>query len=255
MANDTMSIGDSLVEVHLDLAARLSRMRFSEPVTHVYNPLRYAGPMVEAYLRRYGDGRRRALLLGMNPGPWGMAQTGIPFGEVSAVRDWMKLAAPISAPRREHPKRPVHGLKCERNEVSGARLWGWARARYGTPRRFFNTFFVGNYCPLCFLESSGRNRTPDKLPAEEARPLFEVCDDALRKIVSIVRPRYAIGIGVFAEKRLRTVLGADGPAIGRILHPSPASPMANRGWAERATAELRAIGVPVPDAPRGGGAS
>ncbi len=221
-------------------------MTFAEPVTHVYNPLEYAGEMVSQFLTKHASGPKRVLLLGMNPGPWGMAQTGIPFGEVGAVRDWLKIRAPIETPVDEHPKRPVLGLKCERSEVSGARLWGWARERYKTPATFFKTFFVTNYCPLCFLESSGRNRTPDRLPAEEAGPLFEACDEALRSSVSLIRPEILIGVGVFAEKRLKSLFADCDLKIGRILHPSPASPIANRGWAARATAELRALGIAIP---------
>src|SRR5688572_32536315 len=95
----------------------------------------------------------------MNPGPFGMAQTGVPFGDVAMVRDWLGIVAAVAKPRDEHPKRPVLGFECQRSEVSGARLWGWARARFGTPQRFFERFFVANYCPLAFMESSGANRT------------------------------------------------------------------------------------------------
>lgn len=236
------------MDVHVLLRKRISRLQFSRPVTHVYNPLQYAAPMVETYLHRYANAPRRVLLVGMNPGPWGMAQTGIPFGEVAAVRDWLKLDAPIGKPPLEHPKRPVLGLSCARKEVSGDRLWGWARDRFRTPSAFFKSFFVANYCPLCFLEASGRNRTPDKLPAAESAPLFAACDKALRSIVSALRPEYVIGVGVFAEKRLLSLFDGDDVVVGRILHPSPASPVANRGWAERATAELRELGISIPGA-------
>jgi len=236
----------TLLGIQEALGARLSKLKFDRPVTHVYNPCEYAAAMMRAYIERYGRGRKRVLLLGMNPGPWGMAQTGVPFGEVSAVRDWLKLSAPIEKPAIEHAKRPVLGLSCARSEVSGARLWGWARERFGGASAFFRTFFVVNYCPLCFLEASGRNRTPDQLPASEVRPLYEACDDALRAIVANLRPEYAVGVGVFAEKRLRLALGDGGPRIGRILHPSPASPAANRGWADAATSELRAMGIAIP---------
>ena len=242
----TEGLSRSLIDVYRGLSDRLSTMSFGEPVTHVYNPLEYAGEMAEAYLRRYANGRKRVLLLGMNPGPWGMAQTGIPFGEVGAVRNWLKISAPIGSPDPEHPKRPVLGLNCERSEVSGARLWGWASERYKRPAAFFKSFFVANYCPLCFLESTGRNRTPDRLPADEAGPLFEACDDALQSIVELVRPEVLVGVGVFAEKRLRRLFCDNDFSIGRVLHPSPASPIANRGWADRATSELRDIGIAIP---------
>jgi single-strand selective monofunctional uracil DNA glycosylase len=175
-----------------------------------------------------------------------MTQTGVPFGEVGAVRDWLRIDATIGRPDPEHPKRPVRGLACSRSEVSGARLWGWAREVFETPEKFFARFFIANYCPLAFLEESGRNRTPDKLKAEEKAPLLAICDRALRWTVGVLRPRLVVGIGAFAEGRARAALEDLDVSIGRILHPSPASPAANRGWAEQATCELRTLGVDLP---------
>lgn len=235
-----------LESIAAELNSEVSKLSFGPPVSHVYNPLDYAWEVHAEYLRRYGEGPREVFLLGMNPGPWGMAQTGVPFGEVAAVRDWLELERPVRRPVNEHPKRPVLGLECQRSEVSGRRLWGWARESFVTPARFFRTFFVGNYCPLQFLEASGRNLTPDKLKTIEQQPLYQACDRALRSSVAVLRPRIVVGVGAFAEKRARTVLGEDGPLIGRILHPSPASPAANRGWAEAASRQLAELGVVLP---------
>src|SRR5204862_4949791 len=77
---------------------------FAPPVTHVYNPLRYAWRAHELYLRRYGNTPKRVLFLGMNPGPFGMAQTGVPFGQVAAVRDWLGIETKIDHPPNEHPQ-------------------------------------------------------------------------------------------------------------------------------------------------------
>ena len=235
-----------LVDIARDLAAEVGRLRFTPPVTHVYNPLDYAWEAHARYLELYGEAPKEVLFLGMNPGPWGMVQTGVPFGEVEAVRDWLRIDAAIGHPPREHPKRPVTGLACTRSEVSGARLWGWARDLFGTPDRFFSRFFIANYCPLAFLEESGRNRTPDKLPAAEREPLLEICDRALRRTVEHLQPCLVVGVGVFAEGRARAALVDVDVSIGRILHPSPASPAANRGWSERATLELRELGLDLP---------
>ena len=46
-----------------------------------------------------------------------------------------------------------------------------------------------------------------------------------------------------AETRARGVFGDAGPKIGRVLHPSPASPRANRDWAATAAREMRALGL------------
>ena len=236
-----------LLEITDNLVRDLRGLRFALPVTHVYNPLEYARKSHEQYVERFTTGRKEVVLLGMNPGPWGMAQTGVPFGEVRAVRDWLGIKAKVGKPAREHPKRLVLGFDCPRSEVSGARLWGWARDTFDTPQRFFHRFFVLNYCPLIFLEDTGRNRTPDRLPAGEREGLFAACDRALRASIAVLRPKYVIGVGRFAETRARDALAGTGVAVRFILHPSPASPTANRGWAEQATTQLRAIGVELPE--------
>jgi single-strand selective monofunctional uracil DNA glycosylase len=236
----------SLVEIARDLGSEVARLEFSPPVTHVYNPLDYAWLAHRQYLERFGEGRKEVLFLGMNPGPWGMAQTGVPFGEVTVVRDWLTIDAEIGSPEPEHPKRPVTGLSCTRSEVSGERLWGWARATFGTPEQFFARFFIANYCPLSFMESTGRNRTPDKLPASEREPLFDACDRALLRTVETMQPDLVVGVGAFAENRSLIALKGRDVRIGRILHPSPASPAANRGWAEQAAHQLRELGVLIP---------
>jgi single-strand selective monofunctional uracil DNA glycosylase len=225
------------------LRREVRRLGFAKPVTHVYNPLDYAWESHARYLERYGQGRKEVILLGMNPGPWGMAQTGVPFGEVNFVRGWLGINEPVGKPKREHPKRPVAGFACHRSEVSGARLWGWAEQTFGTPKRFFAQFFIANYCPLMFMEATGRNRTPDKLPLLERESLFAACDCALRRTVETLRPRYVIGVGAFAESRARAALGGLDVVIGGILHPSPASPAANRNWAAKAAAQLARLGI------------
>lgn len=232
-----------LIRISRRLSKDMNALRFAEPVTHVYNPLDYAQASVEQYLEKFGKKTGRVVFLGMNPGPWGMAQTGVPFGEVSYVRDWMKLDARVKKPKHEHPKRPVLGLDSPRSEVSGARLWGWAKETFGPARSFFARFFVLNYCPLSFMEAGGRNVTPDKLPAGERAPLFEACDVALRDTIEALAPRMVVGVGAFARKRAEKVLGKDSVPIGQMLHPSPASPKANRGWAPAAEADLRALGI------------
>jgi single-strand selective monofunctional uracil DNA glycosylase len=199
-----------------------------------------------AYLRRYAVQGVEAILVGMNPGPWGMAQTGVPFGEVGLVRDFLAIDERVDRPAVEHPARPVEGFTCTRSEVSGRRFWEWARQRYRTPLRFSRVFLVSNYCPLVFMEESGRNRTPDKLPRRESEPLFAACDEALRRLVAWCRPGQVIGIGAFATARARVALDGLGLPVGTILHPSPASPLANRGWAERAEQQLAALGIRMP---------
>lgn len=233
----------TLTAVTNRLIRDLQKLAFGPPVSHVYNPLVYARQPYDRYLERYGKGPVEVVLVGMNPGPWGMAQTGIPFGEIDAVRQWMGIEAPVGKPGSEHPKRPVEGFACRRSEVSGRRLWGWARETCGTPEAFFARFFVANYCPLLFIEAGGRNRTPDKLPLTERTPLLAACDRALRDTLLFLKPRFAVGIGAFAAARVKTAADGLDIAAGRMTHPSPANPRANRGWNALVEKELRQMGI------------
>jgi single-strand selective monofunctional uracil DNA glycosylase len=235
--------GAALWRAAVRLADELDALSFGAPVTHVYNPLRYAASAHREYLERYAASPKRVVFLGMNPGPWGMAQTGVPFGEVALVRDWLGISTAIGRPAREHPKRLVEGFACVRSEVSGARLWGALAERYETADDFFRERFVANYCPLLFIEESGRNRTPDRLPAAEREELFAACDRHLLAVCEGLEPEWVIGVGRFAERRAEQALAGTGIRIGRVLHPSPASPSANRGWAEQAHAQLAELGL------------
>lgn len=237
----------TLSTIARDLRRDTARLEFGPPVAYVYRPLEYAWAPHQRYLERYGVARpREAILVGMNPGPFGMAQTGVPFGEVAMVRDWLGIDGSVRQPSRVHPSRPVTGFRCTRSEVSGRRFWGWARDRFGTPERFFARFFVWNYCPLVFMEESGRNRTPDKLPVAEQRALFEACDRALARCIDALAPRVVAGLGRFAEARVRSVVAGNALVqTGGVLHPSPANPRANASWVADAEHDLRALGVEV----------
>jgi single-strand selective monofunctional uracil DNA glycosylase len=231
-----------LVTAAQRLHRRTSRLAFAAPVACVYAPLGYAWPIAEQYMERYGSGPKEVVFVGMNPGPFGMAQTGVPFGEVGYVRDWMDLRGPVTRPKREHAKRPVLGLDCTRSEVSGARLWGAFARRFPDARQFFRRAFVLNYCPLLFLAESGANITPDKLRRSERELLETVCDEHLREALSALAPRTVIGVGLYATKKIES-LGMPNLCVAGIPHPSPASPAANRGWDELAAKALRSAGV------------
>jgi single-strand selective monofunctional uracil DNA glycosylase len=237
------SLSDSLIAAADELRTVLRPLTFGAPVTHVYHPLDYAWRPHTAYTRKFGDTKKRVLFLGMNPGPFGMAQTGVPFGEIPAVRDWMGISETVDRPSPEHPKRPVEGFACPRSEVSGRRLWGWARDTFGSAPDFFRDHFVVNYCPLVFMTESGANLTPDKLRPSEMAPVNAACDAHLAKVIRLLNPEWLVGVGGFAEDRLRAVAGSGPARITRIPHPSPANPSANKDWAGATMKAIRDAGV------------
>jgi single-strand selective monofunctional uracil DNA glycosylase len=239
----TNATSEAAIAAAQKLSKAVDALHFSEPTTHVYNPLDYAWAGARSYLEQYANSTKKVIFMGMNPGPFGMAQTGVPFGEVSFVRDWLGIHETIQKPLNEHPKRVVEGFDCQRSEVSGRRLWGLFSERFDSANAFFADHFVANYCPLVFMDDSGRNRTPDKLPAAEVAPLYALCDLHLRELVKALQPEWVIGVGAFAEGRAKFALKDCPVKVGRILHPSPASPAANRGWGEQATKQLEALGV------------
>ncbi|MDR2981382.1 MAG: single-stranded DNA-binding protein [Puniceicoccales bacterium] len=228
-----------------DLSRDLGKMTFGAPVAYVYNPLEYAGNIHEEYLTRYANNRKRVIFLGMNPGPFGMAQTGVPFGEIEAVRSFLGLFGLVGKPAREHPKKPVDGFGCKRSEVSGHRLWGLFSRRFGMAEKFFEEHYVHNFCPLLFLENTklGKNLTPEQLSTAELAQINRLCDEFLRNLVELLKPEFLVGVGGFAEKRATEALVGMPVRVCRVPHPSPANPAANKDWGGAATAALYEAGV------------
>lgn len=222
----------------------MNALSFAPPVAFTYNPLEYAWEGHEAYIRRFGKGRKDVLYLGMNPGPFGMAQTGVPFGEIAAVTLWMGITASIGQPPATHPKRPVQGFNCPRSEVSGRRLWGLFEEMYGTAEAFFSQAYVANYCPLIWMSESGANIPPTQLPKEQVAQIDAACQRHLCRIIEILQPRCLIGVGGYALKQLELAAAALPDmnfTLGTILHPSPASPIANKHWPEKPRQQILEI--------------
>ena len=222
----------------------MNSLSFDAPVAYTYNPLDYAREGHEAYIRRFGHGQKDVLYLGMNPGPFGMAQTGVPFGEIAAVTLWMGITASIGQPPATHPKRPVQGFNCPRSEVSGRRLWGLFEDMYGTAENFFRHAFVANYCPLIWMSESGANIPPTQLPKDQVAQIDAACQRHLCRIIEILQPRCLIGVGGYALKQLETAAAAlphMQVTLGTILHPSPASPIANKSWPDKPRCQIQDI--------------
>ena len=240
-----MSIATELIAASRVLADELRDLSFSDPVSHTYLTVDYAADGYESYLKKFGNSKKRVLMLGMNPGPYGMAQTGVPFGEIALVRDWMGLSPKIGKPANEHPKRPITGMDCPKSEVSGRRLWGLFSEKFPKAEDFFKDHLVINFCPLIWMKDTGANLTPDKIKSAEMVAVDTACQKHLRRLIERLEPQYLIGVGAYAEKKMalaKEELGAGG-IVGKILHPSPASPTANCGWADAAEKQLREQGI------------
>jgi len=70
----------------------------SSKVKYLLNPLDYATDPHVNFLNKYLAGPKPVLFVGLNPGPWGMCQTGIPFGEVNQCTNFLGITG----------KSPVH---------------------------------------------------------------------------------------------------------------------------------------------------
>ena len=239
-----MSCVDAVLSAARDLSAQMNALTFAPPVAYTYNPLDYAWAGHEAYIRRFASSPKQALYLGMNPGPFGMAQTGVPFGEIPAVTLWMGITAPIGQPPAMHPKRPVQGFSCPRSEVSGRRLWGLFEDMYGSADSFFAHAYVANYCPLIWMSESGANIPPTQLPKAQAEQIDAACQAHLVRLIDALQPRCLIGVGAYALKQLElaaTAFPDRSFTLGSIVHPSPASPVANKCWPDKPREQIRAI--------------
>ncbi len=246
---------DKLITASAELVKRcreiIPRILESEPaVAHIYAPLEYANQVHQAYIRKFAGLGSKTLLLGLNPGPFGMGQTGIPFGATAIVREFLGLRGfEILQPGDTHHKRPIEGLGFKRQEISGTRLWRGLGEFLGAAEDIHRSVFLMNHCPLLFLEASGRNLTPDRLKGEAAAEMLSACDEHVLRTMEILGTRSIIGVGRFAERRALELAPALkwNVDVHYLLHPSPQVPEANREggkvWRARLNNTLRDAGV------------
>ncbi len=205
----------------------VSRILKHPSVAYVTNPLDYAWDYHEQFIDKWSVFGAKTLLLGMNPGPYGMAQTGVPFGATAMARNVLHIEErEVKTPLGAHPKRPVEGLSMQRQEVSGTRFWSMLADHYGSTESIFSNIYVVNHCPLLLLGETGRNVTPVDLPQSVIEPVLKACDCHLKSVVDVMGIEAVVGVGNYAKKRAKSVL--DGVRIDSMWHPSPASPLANR---------------------------
>ncbi|MGB1435364.1 MAG: uracil-DNA glycosylase family protein [Candidatus Thalassarchaeaceae archaeon] len=224
----------SLIESSYNLSQDLqplSKILLEEGfIEYVYNPLIYAWEPHKAFIELGGNKGAKTILLGMNPGPHGMGQMGIPFAATSIVRDFLKIKnLPVLQPERIHPKRIIKGLDWQKEEISGTRLWSALFDNYGSVEKIFSKIFVVNHCPLMFFRGvNGTNITPDKIPGETIKKIIQRCDVYLKEIVDIMQIETVVGVGKYSKKRAEIALEETKINLKSCWHPSPASPLANK---------------------------
>lgn len=238
------NVSQQLLSVEQNLAIEVGKITFRSPVEYVYNPLEYAFNIHTMYVEKYCNTVKKILFLGMNPGPWGMVQTGVPFGEINMVRNWLKISGPVGKPAKEQPSRKVTGFQCTRSEVSGKRLWGLFQELCKSPEKFFKHAYIHNYCPIALMNKKGCNITPAELKGQEVQTLHAACDKALAKAISILKVEIVIGIGGYAEKRAQLVVQSSKLPVKVLClpHPSPRA-VNNKNWSEKATQKLSEFGL------------
>ncbi|XP_045776673.1 single-strand selective monofunctional uracil DNA glycosylase [Maniola jurtina] len=235
-------LSDEFLELADEMNEALNEFNLPPAVKCVYNPSIYARYTFEMYARKYCNTKKKIMFFGMNPGPWGMSQTGVPFGEISSVRDWLGIEGPVNKPPHEIRERPVDGFDCKRTEVSGKRFWGLLKTICGTPENFFKTSFVYNYINQQWMKSNGCNLTPGDFKVSDMEPLYNICDPIFVKILKLYEVEIVVAIGKFcetrAQKAIKKYLPSSSIKILYLSHPSPRS-VNNNNWEQKALEELK----------------
>jgi len=240
------TLPSEFLKIEQELSKNLLHIEYSETkVKYISNPVEHAKEPHTSFLEKYLNGGKSILFLGMNPGPWGMCQTGVPFGEVQTCKNWLKICGNVTQPKNYHPKRPIEGFGCKRREVSGERFWRFFEMKCKTPDVFFKDCFVYNHCPLAFMTETGKNITPPQIGADKRALINNLCDNALVDVIKLLGVSSVIGVGKFAEKRANEIKKKFNLDISVffLLHPSPASPAANKGWSDIAEVSLRQMNI------------
>lgn len=246
MVRRSLNCCEGMLVIEKALCESLLNLKLNDQIAFVYNPLDYASETHEDYVRKYCRSTKDILFLGMNPGPFGMAQNGVPFGDTHYVKNWLNIKGSVQKPDREHPRRLIHGLHCVRSEVSGQRFWSFLEDISKTPDVFFSHCYVHNYCPLSFMTSSGKNVTPPEIQSSQKKVLLDICDKSILEVIKLLHVKFIIGIGKFAEGRARKVIKEyqiTNVKVFGIMHPSPINPFANKGWKDIIYRQLSECGI------------
>lgn len=234
----SFSLTDTLLGFSKTLVQSLQKIDIGQFTNDIimYNVLDYAWDAWEQYITQYAKGTAHTLVLGINPGPHGMVQTGIPFGNISTVQHYLNIQPNIQHDKiSPHPRRPVLGLTYTREEPSGKLLWGTIQEMYPNPNDFFSDFFVLNYCPLAFFSNDEKasNLTPDKLPKIYQSHIEILCSKHLAQYLVGFQITRILAVGKYTQQIAGKVLEGGGLDIlmpkqkievQYLTHPSPLNP-------------------------------
>lgn len=80
-SNDVSQFTNTLYQIQYMLSCLLScdelSWKLNSSIRYVYNPLVYAKDNYLQFLYKFTNSPKKLMFLGMNPGPWGMMQTGV----------------------------------------------------------------------------------------------------------------------------------------------------------------------------------
>jgi single-strand selective monofunctional uracil DNA glycosylase len=223
----------------------------------VLNPGRYGERWHARFRRAYPMSPRPLLVFGLNPGPYGMAQTGVPFTDLKRLESalpglWKDLVAsgePVTRPGLAPPSLARHLTRTF--ESSSVRVYRFLERAYGRPELALREVVFVNPCPLLFIDpETGANRTPADLPralrARKAAELVHAFEELRRatvlEAVAELEPRGAILLGrdvaAAVGEALRAALGAR--SVVEWEHPARAVP---ETWSRGLADELRKRGL------------
>lgn len=227
------------LDIECDLNNELNELQFPKNITHIYNPIVYALNLHCQYIKKFLNGKKKVMLIGMNPGPNGMVQNGVPFGNTNTVKNLMKIQGQVDQPPSLNPKRPVTGLSCTTEEPSGVRIWNLLQKLAGSLEVFGEQCFLHNFCPLAFFDEQGKNITPSELKGKIKSTLRDICLKYLEKEIQLIQPEIIIAIGSYVGDSLRklskqSIYVRTNIKILQLAHPSPRS-LNNNNWPEKAT--------------------
>lgn len=244
---ETDDLTDCFISLENDLVSQLNNLNYGPNVEYIYSPLDYASNLHKVFLKKFLCTSKKVLFLGINPGPWGMCQTGIPFGEVNIVRSYLRVDGEVLTPTNCHPQRPITGLNCHRSEVSGKRLWDlFIELSEGDPYKFFKDCFIHNYFPLALMNNNAKNITPGDLKSEYQKELQEICDKSLSDILTLFHTEIIVAIGKYAEKRSNEVVKKfrlTNIKVVQIPHPSPRSVGTAEKWKKETLVQLKSYNI------------